>query len=222
MIWDHTADPAVIVMLTQTHENGKEKCSAYFPQDMYEDRVIHVGGSSEGQRLQPGESVTAIDGRFRATVELQSSVYDSSTRSTVRTLKLSSDGKEKTVKHYLYAAWPDFSVPDGADRRALLRLAQITAADAGSGTNDNNGVRVVHCSAGVGRSGSFIALDYLVGELAEGAYDAGQVAPGADPIADTVDKLREQRMMMVQGEAQFFFLYRMLRELWCERHGIAS
>ena len=35
-----------------------------------------------------------------------------------------------------------------------------------------------------------------------------------DPIADTVDLLRQQRMMMVQGEAQFFFLYEVLRELW--------
>ena len=33
MIWDETADPAIIVMLTQTHESGREKCHAYFPLD---------------------------------------------------------------------------------------------------------------------------------------------------------------------------------------------
>ncbi|KAK3074764.1 hypothetical protein LTS18_014161, partial [Coniosporium uncinatum] len=38
-----------------------------------------------------------------------------------------------------------------------------------------------------------------------------------DPIAETVDRLRMQRMMMVQGESQFMFLYEVLREKWVER-----
>jgi protein-tyrosine phosphatase len=57
----------------------------------------------------------------------------------------------------------------------------------------------------VGRSGTFIALGHLLGEL-----DAGTVADvkdGEDMVFDTVNKLREQRMMMVQSDAQYLFLY---------------
>jgi protein-tyrosine phosphatase len=38
-----------------------------------------------------------------------------------------------------------------------------------------------------------------------------------DPIVEVVDELRQQRMMMVQGEGQFMFLYDVLRELWIAR-----
>jgi len=39
-----------------------------------------------------------------------------------------------------------------------------------------------------------------------------------DPIVDVVDMLRQQRMLMVQGEQQFWFLYDILRELWLQRY----
>jgi protein tyrosine phosphatase len=61
----------------------------------------------------------------------------------------------------------------------------------------------------VGRSGTFIALGHLLGEP-----DAGTVADvkdGEDMVFDTVNKLREQRMMMVQSDAQYLFLYEVLR-----------
>jgi hypothetical protein len=47
----------------------------------------------------------------------------------------------------------------------------------------------------------------------EGDGDAG----GEDPIMDLVDLLRQQRMMMVQGEMQFGYLYEVTAELWMRR-----
>ena len=74
----------------------------------------------------------------------------------------------------------------------------------------------MHCSAGVGRSGTFIALDYLLAELEEGALD--RVPGNVDRISQLVDTLRQQRMMMVQGEAQFHFLYAMIKQQWLDRN----
>ena len=87
------------------------------------------------------------------------------------------------------------------------------AADLASTDEDNP--RIIHCSAGVGRSGTFIALDYLLSLMFSGQLD--NLPEGSDPIAETVDSLRQQRMMMVQGESQFNFLYEVMREQMAAR-----
>lgn len=75
--------------------------------------------------------------------------------------------------------------------------------------------RLVHCSAGVGRTGTFIALDYLLQELEEGKFD--DLNGTEDPVFDCVKRLREQRMFMVYKPGQYAFLYRVLRERWLAR-----
>lgn len=199
MIWHETASPAVIVMLTQTHEAGKEKCFQYFPRSL-SDPPLAINEHDE-----------FADG-FIATVTLLSLTEDPATRSTIREMELRTrDGATKRVWHLLFAGWPDFLVPEDEDRAALLKLVALSAAK----NEDSGSPRVVHCSAGVGRSGTFIALDWLLGELDEGCLD--QVEDGLDPVAEVVDRLRQQRMMMVQGEQQFSFLYDVLKMLWIER-----
>ncbi|KAG0649012.1 Leukocyte common antigen [Hyphodiscus hymeniophilus] len=76
--------------------------------------------------------------------------------------------------------------------------------------------RVVHCSAGVGRTGTFIALDYLLQELDEGKFD-DMVGKMDDPVFECVKKLREQRMFMVYKPAQYAFIYQVLKERMAAR-----
>jgi len=199
MLWHETASPAVIVMLTQTHEAGKEKCFQYFPHAL------------DSPSLTVNERDEFADG-FVATVTLLSVEEDAATRSTVREMEVKTrDGGVKRVVHLLFAGWPDFLVPEGEEREALVRLVALSAQR----NEVDESPRVVHCSAGVGRSGTFIALDWLLGELDEGALD--ELGEEDDPVAEVVDVLRQQRMMMVQGEPQFWFLYDVVREKWIER-----
>lgn len=76
--------------------------------------------------------------------------------------------EERIVWHFLYKKWPDFGVPALEDLDsffALMRLSrEKNAAHPGN-------PRVVHCSAGVGRSGTFIALEHLVRELDAGVLE---------------------------------------------------
>lgn len=208
----------VVVMLTQTHEAGKEKCWAYYPVGEGDDeRVVKV--EEEG---------------WKGEVELEGLKEDSQARSQVRKLKLrtsqeDAETKERDVHHLLFAGWPDFLVPEGDDRAALVELVRLSAAlsapsssaDMSSSlpqaleTVDPAQPRIVHCSAGVGRSGTFIALDYLLHLLHTGELD--NLPNDKDPIAEIVDSLRQQRMMMVQGEGQFMFLYEVVKELWLAR-----
>lgn len=201
MIWHECASPAVIIMLTQTHESGREKCHQYYPHSIEFPHMV------VNEHDEFGDNVI-FD------ITLLSLHDDAQTRSTVRELEITdrASGEAKKVWHVLFSAWPDFSVPEGADKHALLNLIPLSMeknADAA------NSPRIVHCSAGVGRSGTFIALDHLLAELAEGTLD--EVPDGKDPIEETVEALRSQRMMMVQGESQFLLLYETLHEKWVER-----
>jgi protein-tyrosine phosphatase len=202
-------------------------------------------------------------------VTLLSLNTDSQSRCEIRKMRLEIDGETKEVYHYLFNGWPDYGRPEGDDRRALLELARQTRerAQASQTRDDGHTVggqgnpRFVHCSAGVGRTGTFIALDWLLFQLEEGNLVAKnetlpteqdvnvaasqensningsrnaetwgksgpvkerEVTPEAknelDLIFDTVNKLREQRMMMVMNEIQYSFLYEVLKEAFVEKY----
>ncbi|GAB1317542.1 Tyrosine-protein phosphatase 2 [Madurella fahalii] len=137
--------------------------------------------------------------------------------------------EERIVYHFLYKKWPDFGVPSLSDLDSFFTLMRLSREKNASPNNP----RIVHCSAGVGRSGTFIALEHLMRELdagtlanydeswdtAETAGDAGLWLEKGDLVFDTVNQLREQRRTMVQAESQYIFIYRVLRKLWVEKYG---
>ncbi|XP_010643387.1 tyrosine-protein phosphatase non-receptor type 7 isoform X2 [Fukomys damarensis] len=72
---------------------------------------------------------------------------------TVRQLSVQLQEKCRSVKHILFSAWPDHQTPESAG--PLLRL--VAEVDESPETAINSGPIVVHCSAGIGRTGCFIA-----------------------------------------------------------------
>ncbi|KAI9724978.1 MAG: hypothetical protein M1812_000254 [Candelaria pacifica] len=195
MIWHETSEVAVVIMLTQTSEAGREKCFQYFPMD-FENDNFSITGEDE------------FDDGFKANVKILELTVDAASRSTIRKLLLTLGDETKVVWHLLFAGWPDYSIPEGDDRAALLELIKISAT---KNSNPEN-PRIVHCSAGVGRSGTFIALDHLLGELERGGFS--DLAQGVDPVYDTINNMREQRMSMVHAETQLNFVYQVLKEQW--------
>jgi protein-tyrosine phosphatase len=201
MIWRETVDPAVVVMLTRTHEMGREKCFPYYPQSL-EHPDMPVNEHDEFQDA------------FTHNLHLASLTHDDEARTDVREIDMANqDGSDsRKIWHLLFEGWPDFSVPEGDDKDALLKLINISREK-----NPDNATnpRIIHCSAGIGRSGTFIALDWLIQELYEGALD--EVPDDQDPVLNVVEMLRDQRPMMVQSKSQFLFIYDVLRERWRER-----
>ncbi|XP_060578346.1 uncharacterized protein LOC132735420 isoform X2 [Ruditapes philippinarum] len=106
--------------------------------------------------------------------------------------------ERRTVLQYHFTGWPDKDVPDSA-----LSLAQFWGAVKKSYGNIKAPL-LVHCSAGVGRTGTFIAVDYL--------YDQG-LSKGHVDICASVRKLREQRLNMVQTTAQYMYLHEVVSEI---------
>ena len=80
-------------------------------------------------------------------------------------------------------SWPDHGVPDYATPLMILHKKTMSSYKL------DHGPIMVHCSAGVGRTGTFIALDLALDQAAkERIID----------LAGIVTRLRQQRMKMVQ------------------------
>ncbi|GAB1211756.1 hypothetical protein ATERTT37_000880 [Aspergillus terreus] len=204
MVFHETKDVGVIVMLTQTFESGREKCSQYFPLSSQNPTIILR--EDESDHFANDDSEEDMEDGVLGHVTLLETVVDVQSRSEVRKLQLTFGSESKIVWHFLFSGWADYSKPEGEDRDALLHLIKLSASKC---TPDNP--RIVHCSAGVGRTGTFIALDHLLLEL-ESEQLLKATDPDVDPVFETVNQMREQRMMMVYNEMQLHFIYEVLRE----------
>ncbi len=103
------------------------------------------------------------------------------------TLKFNLKGDQsRIVRHFHFTTWPDFGVPEPPKT-----LAKFVRAFRERCSPDNNKPIIVHCSAGVGRSGTFIALDRILQRIHK--YDSVD-------IFGIVYEMRKERVWMVQNE----------------------
>ncbi|XP_071083308.1 uncharacterized protein [Haliotis cracherodii] len=104
--------------------------------------------------------------------------------------------ERRRVMQLHYVTWPDHDVPSTPQ---LVRFWKVFR----SMTADGQAPVVVHCSAGVGRTGTFIGLDALMERaLQEGVVD----------VHDFVLKMRADRVSMVQTKEQYLFLHQVVLE----------
>ncbi|XP_049663645.1 receptor-type tyrosine-protein phosphatase C isoform X7 [Accipiter gentilis] len=173
MIWEQKA--TIIVMVTRCEEGKRNKCAQYWP-------------SMENGSVTYGDIIVKIN--------------ESKTCPDYVIQKLHiTNGREKTagrdVTHIQFTGWPDHGVPE--DPHLLLKLRRRVNAL----SNFFSGPIVVHCSAGVGRTGTYIGIDAMLEGLdAEGRVD----------VYGYVVKLRRQRCLMVQVESQYILIHQALVE----------
>ncbi|XP_062621599.1 receptor-type tyrosine-protein phosphatase alpha-like [Saccostrea cucullata] len=105
--------------------------------------------------------------------------------------------EEKRVTQFHFTTWPDNSVPE--ELTSLICFRNLVK----NGMMSSDGPIVVHCSAGIGRTGTFIALDYL---LEEGA------AEQTIDVKGYIAALRHQRGKSIQTCEQYIFLHDSLIE----------
>ncbi|XP_064371849.1 receptor-type tyrosine-protein phosphatase C isoform X2 [Dromaius novaehollandiae] len=173
MIWEQKA--TIIVMVTRCEEGNRNKCAQYWP-------------SMENGSATYGDIIVKIN---------ESKVCPDY---IIQKLHIT-NGRERTagrdVTHIQFTSWPDHGVPE--DSHLLLKLRRRVNAL----SNFFSGPIVVHCSAGVGRTGTYIGIDAMLEGLdAEGRVD----------VYGYVVKLRRQRCLMVQVESQYILIHQALVE----------
>nr|VZI53067.1 unnamed protein product [Spirometra erinaceieuropaei] len=182
MIWDENC--SIIVMISNFVERGKRKCDQYWP--------------SEGQQSYGTISVRMLSETVLACYVIR--VFD------VKNLKCKKFAKDRIVYHYQYTDWRDFDVP--LSPLPVLVFVKTTVAHWSSVT----GPITVHCSAGVGRTGTYICIESLIRQL----ETENQVN-----IQGFLEHIRQQRMKLVQTEfvAQIF-CHLLIRSFGGNRAGI--
>ncbi|XP_073793949.1 receptor-type tyrosine-protein phosphatase C isoform X19 [Danio rerio] len=173
MMWEQKS--SIIVMVTRCEEGNKVKCAQYWP---CLDRE------------------TEIFDDFVVKIKTEEHCPDYIIRHLVLANKREK-ASEREITHIQFISWPDHGVP--TDPGQLLKLRRRV----NSFKNFFSGPIVVHCSAGVGRTGTYIGIDAMIESLeAENRVD----------IYGFVAKLRRQRCLMVQVEAQYILIHTALIE----------
>ncbi|XP_051838674.1 receptor-type tyrosine-protein phosphatase epsilon isoform X2 [Antechinus flavipes] len=167
---------ATIVMLTNLKERKEEKCHQYWP-----DQGCWMYGNI---RVSVEDCIVLVDYTIR--------------KFCIQSLH---DGCKapRLVTQLHFTSWPDFGVPFTpiGMLKFLKKVKTLNPSHAGPIT--------VHCSAGVGRSGTFIVIDAIIDMMhAEQKVD----------VFEFVSRIRNQRPQMVQTDMQYTFIYQALLEYY--------
>ncbi|GFP54835.1 hypothetical protein ACSS6W_002721 [Trichoderma asperelloides] len=213
MIAEQISSHAVIVQLTNMVELDVVKCDQYFPtgEEMLtggRDTVWAINDyNAWGDNWRAELTFVSVEQLAKGAIERRKLLFH-----------VHGEKEPRVVWHFLYKRWPDFGVPTAEDLDGFLELMKLSRQHSTPSTP-----RIIHCSAGVGRTGTFISLEHLMRELDSGVlarYDLP--SERSDLVYNTVDTLRQQRRGMVQGELQYRFIYQVMRKLWQERYGVVD
>ncbi|XP_026182736.1 receptor-type tyrosine-protein phosphatase O isoform X2 [Mastacembelus armatus] len=165
----------IVVMLTQCNERRRVKCDHYWP---FTDEPVMYGEIS---------------------VEMLSEIE--CPEWIIRKFRLGYADETQDIVHLNYTSWPDHGVPTVNAIESILQFVHIVRQQA----NRTKDPIIVHCSAGVGRTGTFIALDRLMQHIREHEF--------AD-ILGMVSEMRSHRLSMVQTEEQYVFIHQCVLLMW--------
>ncbi|XP_076075661.1 receptor-type tyrosine-protein phosphatase T-like [Mytilus galloprovincialis] len=175
MIWQENVGK--VVMVTQLVENKKIKCERYWPETVNEPLVVN-------------------DYIVTMKEEREHTVYVYRLLTVLNKQLLREQVRE--IHHFHFTEWPDHGVPDSIKVVNFYRKVK-------SKTCSQLGPIVVHCSAGIGRTGTFIAIDAL--------YENGTKV-GYINVMECIQMMRKDRMNMVQTYEQYEAIFEALLELF--------
>ncbi|SCV74156.1 BQ2448_6588 [Microbotryum intermedium] len=226
-----------IVQLTPLIEQRRQKCHPYFPNKIGETWFLNPDGDQN-----EGEGPDDVWVRLDSKVKRQDGSRESELRVGRRGQR---QAEGHRVRHLEYRGWSDHGSPEDSEHLIKFIRSTFEINDSSTSTNgDDEDVApiMVHCSAGVGRTGTYITLASLLPFL-ENSFQASPSASNStssssrqhplgsaypippsvkgldrDYVGETIDHLRDQRCTMVQTVAQVKFCYNALAKEWSVLH----
>lgn len=180
MVWEQNTKG--IVMLNRIIEKGTVKCYQYWP------LTLNFGYDEDDSMI-----FDDVQLMVRLLDEKETDNY------IIRTLELKNmvTNEFREVLHFQYTTWPDFGVPSSP-----LAFLNFLMAVRESGSLDNNhGPCIVHCSAGIGRSGTFSLVDSAL-VIVEKSRSMDSIN-----VEDLLQDMRYYRMGLIQTPDQLRFSY---------------
>ncbi|KAJ8359177.1 hypothetical protein SKAU_G00157020 [Synaphobranchus kaupii] len=174
MVWEQRS--LGVVMLNRIIELGSVKCTQYWPPREIRELVFRDTG-------------------FKLTLIKE----DEKANCTIRHLELENMKTQETrhVIHFHYTAWPDFGLP-GTPTSFLSFILFVRVSGC---LAESKGPTVVHCSAGIGRSGVFCLVDTCLQLMSI------RKNPYSVRVRDVLLQMRKYRMDLVQTAQQLRFAY---------------
>jgi len=169
----------VLVMLSRLSENGYQLAHRYWPEEGSEQYHIF--------------EVHLVSEHVWCDDYLVRSLY----------LKNSQTGETRTVTQFHFLSWADGTIPTST--RAILEFRRKV----NKSYRGRSCPIIIHCSDGVGRSGTFVLIDMVLNRMTKGSKEID--------IAATLEHIRDQRSGMVQTRSQFEFCLMAVAE---ETHAI--
>lgn len=174
MTWEQKSN--VIVMLNRVVEDFVDKCEQYWPDS--------VGQTNHYKEVK-------LDVTLVKTQRTKHYI--------IREMKLHDEesNKSRMVLQFHYTVWPDHGEPDSPT--SILRL--LAAIRKSGGLDKMDEPTIVHCSAGIGRSGTFCLIDSILSMVeSQGSTE------GID-ILNTLIEMRDYRWGLIQKDVQLRFAY---------------
>jgi len=179
MLWEN--ESPVIVMLTRLFERDRTKASAYWPEN-------------EGEKKDFGPFTVSFIKFKTIRPHLEQRVFE-----------VVHHGQARQIVQLHYTEWPDFGTPESTQTiRELLGLMDVYRLK--GKLSGLSGPAVVHCSAGVGRAGTFIAIHICLEKIKY--FNSLDIVD----IPRTVGNLRKSRTGMVQTLEQYRFIYEVIQD----------
>merc|ERR1712227_468986 len=163
------------------------KCARYWPQCVKETMFFAQEGKMESISVSL-KSEKFMDGIVVREIEVKSKTW----------------GKRKVVQFQMMT-WPDFGIPQ--DPSQVFEVVKVFEGQNSESLKSRKKAKhppLIHCSAGVGRTGVFIAFLQVKYILKR------DVLPTNFSVRNCVRKLRQQRYGMIQTKDQYYFLYRLI------------
>jgi len=178
-----------IIMLCKFKDDLQVQSSEYFP-------------NAKGKTLREYEGVKIRARSHNPTMNL-----------TERRFLLDlDDGKTREIAHFQWEGWPDQGVPSRRQYETLLYLIRKIIHRRKYGPQPV----IVHCSAGIGRSGTLVAIHNLI-QIIQLYHSQKEEIVDEEKwrlsVFSVVRRLREQRFGSVQTNEQYEFIYELVKEI---------